>query len=89
MATMNVSVPDDLVEFVQEETKEGGYTSNSEVVREGLRLLRARRQKRRLLLHALELGHDDTVAGRTTPLTEARILEIAARARERARERGI
>ena len=39
---MNVSITDSLEEFVQEQVKTGLYSSASEVVRAGLRLLRER-----------------------------------------------
>ncbi len=80
---MNVSLPDELIEFVHEETKRGGYGNHSELVRDSLRQFRERRQKRQTLLRALEAGHQDTVNGRTTPLTEARLQAIAERARAR------
>ncbi|MGX9177750.1 ribbon-helix-helix domain-containing protein [Mesorhizobium sp. BHbdii] len=40
MATMNISLPSDMVEFVEHEVSQGGYASSSEVVKEALRLLR-------------------------------------------------
>ena len=39
MATMNVSLPVEMVDFVENEVSEGGYASSSEVVRDALRLL--------------------------------------------------
>jgi putative addiction module CopG family antidote len=36
MPTMNVSLTDDLSEFVAQQLAEGGYNNQSEVVREGL-----------------------------------------------------
>jgi antitoxin ParD1/3/4 len=40
--TMNISITKNLEEFVQEQVKTGLYSSASEVVRAGLRLLRER-----------------------------------------------
>lgn len=37
--SLNVTIPEPLEQFVQEKVKTGGYSSASEVVREGLRLL--------------------------------------------------
>jgi antitoxin ParD1/3/4 len=88
MATMNVSLPDDLVEFVRAETAHGGYGNQSDVVRDGLRLLRDQKQKREVLLRLLDEGHADIEAGKTAPLTSAKLRDIADRARERARKRG-
>ncbi len=78
---MNVNLTDDLAEFVAEEIRDGGYGNQSEVAREGLRLLRARRDKRRALLAALEAGHADIKAGRTKPLSDELLRDIAARGR--------
>ncbi len=83
MPTMNVNLSEDLAEFVGEQTKRGGYTNQSEVIREGLRLLRSRLAKRRALVRALEAGHADTESGRVKPLTDALLRDIAARGRKR------
>lgn len=84
---MNVSLPDDLVEFVRTQSAEGGYGNQSDVVRDGLRLLREQKQKRAVLTRLLEEGHDDVAAGRTKPLTTALLRDIAARGRARAKKR--
>ncbi len=84
---MNVNLTEELAEFVAEQIRDGGYGNQSEVARDGLRLLRARRDKRRALLSALEVGHTDTVGGRTKPLTDELLREIAARGRPRASDR--
>jgi antitoxin ParD1/3/4 len=83
MRTMNVSLPDDLGDFVAEQLKEGGYNNQSEVVREGLRLLRIRSEKVRRLRADLDLGIADLEAGRTKPLTDELLLDIADRGRKR------
>lgn len=58
MATMNVSLPGDMVEFVEHEVSEGGYGSSSEVVREALRLLRYEKaqKKEKLAILRREIG---------------------------------
>lgn len=81
---MNVNLSADLVEFVGEQTREGGYTNQSEVVREGLRLLRSRLIKRNALLQALEVGRRAAESGNTKPLTDELLRDIAARGRKRA-----
>lgn len=53
---MNVSLGRELERFVTEKVESGLYTSNSEVVREALRLLRRRDRVRRRRLEALEPG---------------------------------
>lgn len=87
MATMNVSLPDDLVEFVKGETADGGYGNQSDVVRDGLRLLREQKQKRVVLMRLLEEGRAAAAAGRTKPLTTALLRDVAERGRERAKNR--
>jgi antitoxin ParD1/3/4 len=87
MRTMNVNLSDDLAEFVAEQTRDGGYTNQSEVVREGLRLLRSRGQKRQALLAALEQGHAENVAGKSRPLTDDLLRDIARRGRKLADQR--
>jgi putative addiction module CopG family antidote len=56
MPTMNVSLPDDLNEFVAEQPEVGGYNNQSEVVREGLRLSRLRNEKLRRRRVDIDLG---------------------------------
>jgi len=50
---MNVSLTPELERFVNEKVEEGLYTSASEVVRDGLRLLTERDQERKVKLEAL------------------------------------
>jgi antitoxin ParD1/3/4 len=87
MPTMNVSLTDDLERFVAEELAEGGYNSQSEVVREGLRLLRSRKEKLRRLRTELDRGLEAVEQGRTEPLTHELLVDIADRASRRANAR--
>jgi antitoxin ParD1/3/4 len=50
MSTMNVSLPDSLKAFVEEQVAEGGYSTNSEYVREVIRKEQERQLLRSLLL---------------------------------------
>jgi antitoxin ParD1/3/4 len=59
MPTMNVSLPDDLNEFVADQLANGGYNNQSEVVRDALRLLRVRSEARRELNERLDRGIAD------------------------------
>ena len=52
MATMNISLPDALKTFVDEQVAERGYGTSSEYVRELLRRERDRASLRRILLEA-------------------------------------
>lgn len=79
---MNVSLPEDLANFVMAQVdEENGYTSQSEVVRDALRLMRQRSEKIRVLRDALDVGLSDVRAGRTEPLTESLLREITSRAK--------
>jgi antitoxin ParD1/3/4 len=79
MATMNVSLSDEFVAFVEGEIASGEYASASEVVRDGLRLLRrekaAHEEKIRILRREVGIGVDQARAGR---LTNRTVAEIAA-----------
>ena len=83
---MNVSLTDDLNAFVAEQLK-AGYNNQSEVVRDGLRLLRARNDKLLQLRAAVELGIADAESGRTKPLTDDLLRDIAERGRRLAESR--
>jgi antitoxin ParD1/3/4 len=50
MSTMNVSLPDELRSFVEEQVDEGGYGSTSEYVRALIRRDHDRQHLRKLLL---------------------------------------
>jgi antitoxin ParD1/3/4 len=52
MSTMNISLPDSLLQFIEEQVRQGGYGSTSEYVRELIR----RDQDRRRLREALLVG---------------------------------
>ena len=78
MATMNVSLPTDMVDFVEREVADGGYASSSEVVRDALRLLQhdkaLEREKLEILRREVQIGLDDAHAGRFSDQT---VMEIA------------
>lgn len=50
MSTMNVSLPDELKSYVDEQVGDGGYGSTSEYVRNLIRRDKDRQQLRRVLL---------------------------------------
>jgi antitoxin ParD1/3/4 len=61
MTTMNISLPDALKCFVDEQVNERGYGTSSEYVRELIRRDQQRQQLRALLL-------DGAASGMTTPV---------------------
>jgi antitoxin ParD1/3/4 len=79
MATMNVSLSDEFVAFVESEVASGEYTRASEVVRDGLRLLRrakaAHYEKIRILQREVGIGVAQARSGR---LSKRSVAEIAA-----------
>jgi antitoxin ParD1/3/4 len=84
MATMNVSLSDEFVKFVNAEVASGEYASASEVVRDALRLLRrekaAYEEKLAILKREVEIGLEDARAGRISNRTATDIAaDLAAR----------
>lgn len=79
MATMNVSLPADMLSFVEDEVAQGGYATSSEVIRDALRLLQhekaAEQERLALLSREISVGLDDMRAGRTTSKTAAEIAQ--------------
>lgn len=82
---MNVSLTPELEQYIQEKVSSGLYYSASEVVREGLRLLKEREQFQQIRLQELrqdiQTGLD---SGEATPLN---MQAIKAKARQRRRQR--
>lgn len=54
MGTMNISLPDALRDFVDDQVTQGGYGTSSEYVRELIRCDQERRRLRALLLEGAE-----------------------------------
>ena len=79
MATMNVSLSDELAAFVEGEIASGEYSSASEVVRDGLRLLRrekaAHNEKILILRREVGIGVDQA---RSRRLSKRSVAEIVA-----------
>lgn len=79
MPTMNVSLSEEFVGFVNGEVASGEYATASEVVRDALRLLRREKalhdEKLAILKREVEIGLDDMRAGRISNRTA---LDISA-----------
>ena len=73
MPTMNVSLPKALAEFVEEAVASGQYGTASEVVRDGLRMLRQEREAHEeriaILKREVQRGVDQIDAGELSDLT--------------------
>jgi len=76
---MNVSLPNNLSEFVENELATGDYSSASEVVRDALRLLKREKaleqERLEILRREVLIGLEDVANGRLSSLT---IEDIAA-----------
>ena len=81
MGTMNISLPDTLKSFVDEQVSERGYGTSSEYVRELIRRDQQRQQLRGLLL----AGAQSRVS---EPATSAYFDGLRERVRKRVRPRG-
>ncbi len=64
MATMNVSLPDPMKEWVEERVKTGQYGNASEYIRDLIREDQEDDEKRRVLIKLLEEGEADLRKGR-------------------------
>jgi antitoxin ParD1/3/4 len=86
---MNVHIGETLEKFVQDLIQTGLYQSQSEVIREGLRLLKEREDLRKLRLEELrseiQRGIDSSARGESGPFD---IGEIKAEGRKRLSQRG-
>ena len=65
MATMNVSLPDAMKEWVEEQTTSGQYSNASDYVRDLIRRDQANREKKELLIQALIEGERSGKSNRT------------------------
>ena len=87
---MNVSLTPELQEFVANKVQSGLYQTASEVVREGLRLLRERDERSRQKLDDLRkdiaAGIDELDRGKAAPLDARKTLARARRKRQGTRK---
>lgn len=79
MPTMNVSLPQGLADFVEKEVQSGAYSTASEVVRDGLRLLSEERaayeEKLAILRREIQIGVDEVRAGK---FSDRSVMDILA-----------
>lgn len=81
MGTMNVSLTDELERFVDGKVESGLYNNASEVVREGLRLLKENDEFRVRVRESIERGWAQAQAGQ---LVDGRQAMVDARQRLKA-----
>ncbi|MBH8576816.1 type II toxin-antitoxin system ParD family antitoxin [Nostocaceae cyanobacterium CENA369] len=80
---MNVSLTPELEKWVQSKVESGMYTSASEVIREGLRLLKEQDALKAIRLNELRLKIQQGIdSGESTPLNMDEIIELAKQQRQ-------
>lgn len=84
---MNVSLTPELEQLVNDKVKTGMYQTASEVIREGLRLLRERDQRLEALRRDIRAGFEAAERGEYTDFDESNIGELAERVKARGRRR--
>jgi antitoxin ParD1/3/4 len=84
---MNVSLPDAMEEFVRQKVAVGDYETASEVVREGLRLLKHRDEVWKADLQSkIKQGMNSIRAGRAIPAEQVKV-QMAAFKKEWMKDR--
>jgi antitoxin ParD1/3/4 len=84
---MNISLTPELEQLVNDKVKTGMYQTASEVIREGLRLLKERDQRLEALRHDIRAGFDAVERGEFTDYDEGTVKELADRVKARGRKR--
>ena len=78
MATMNISLPDQMKEWVEKRAANGRYSNSSDVLRD---LIRAAQEREDAAIAHLQREIDK---GRSSPRTEMTLDELFSQARQRA-----
>jgi len=84
---MNISLTPELEQLVNDKVKTGMYQTASEVIREGLRLLKERDQRLEALRHDIRSGFDAVERGEFTDYDGGTVKELADRVKDRGRKR--
>lgn len=84
---MNISLTPELEELVNGKVKTGLYQTASEVIREGLRLLRERDQRVEALRRDVRAGFEAVERGEFSDHDASNIKELADRIKARGRKR--
>ena len=84
---MNVSLTPQLEAMVQKKVKTGAYQTASEVIREGLRLLKERDEELAWVRKEVAKGEAEIARGEYIDLDETELKEFFADIKKRGRER--
>ena len=83
MATLEITLPSDLTDFIESEVANGSYASTDELVYEALRLLQREQDfeadKLAILQREIAVGLEDAAAGRLFQITASEIAEEVLR----------
>ena len=79
MATMNVSLTGPMKQFVDDEVRDGGYSSTSDFVRDLIR----QRQRRKAEDFLCQLIAEGLASGPSTPVTKETVEQMRKELRER------
>ena len=84
---MNISLTPELEQLVTDKVKSGMYQTSSEVIREGLRLLRERDERLQSLRRDIRAGFDAVDRGEFTDYDQSNVQDLAERVKSRGRKR--
>ena len=84
---MNISLTPELEQLVTDKVKSGMYQTSSEVIREGLRLLRERDERLQSLRRDIRAGFEAVDRGEFTDYNQSNVEELADRVKSRGRKR--
>ena len=84
---MNISLTPELEKLVNDKVTTGMYQTASEVIREGLRLLRERDQRLEALRREVRAGFEAGDRGEFTEYDASNIQELSGRIKARGRKR--
>ena len=84
---MNISLTPELERLVADKVNSGMYKTSSEVIREGLRLLKERDERHQSLRRDIRAGFEAVDRGEFADYDESNVQELARRVRIRGRKR--
>ena len=76
MTSMNISIPENLREFIELQVREGGYSSASEYVRELVRDAKLRKKQEQELRELLEVGAKELASGKFREFDDATLPDL-------------
>jgi antitoxin ParD1/3/4 len=85
MATMTISLPDPLKDWIEEQVKKGDYASTSDYVRDAVRRDRERREPQRVM--TIDELRDLIDASEASGISDKTIPELFEEAKRRVAER--